>query len=121
MKIIVTCLTGLFLVSNAYADCIITPNARKSVKIDAISAPLYDAQGKRYKGCLLQAQGKILGYAKDERLCKTALNATIMVELTYGCCDTGPDSGDLECTLRTKSGLMRPSVHGNGVTVALVS
>lgn len=117
MKVFILALFSTLFIPDAYASCSGRADKETEVKIDKISLPLYDASGKEFKGCLLHAKGKVFGYTQEDNLCHSALNSSIKVRLSYGCCDTGPDAGDVECIVRSKPLLGIGSVHGNGVVV----
>lgn len=114
----------LFLVLNcklAMANCAFPSaeqNPIKSVTIDKSYAPVYDGGGKKHPGCIIKSNDEILGYTSYNYLCNLPANEKINVKLSYGCCDTGSDQGDLVCTVRAKGLLGITSVHGNGVGVA---
>ena len=110
-------LLSLFVFTNANADCMNSPDKQIEAKIDKISLPVYDAKGSEVKGCILHSNGKVLGYADEDRLCLSRVGSNIKVRLSYGCCDTGPDFGDAECVIRTKAPFGVGSTHGNGVAV----
>ncbi len=105
---------SLLRVTPAHADCAGTPDQQVNITIDAISAPVYDATGHEFKGCLLHAGGQVVGYAKEDKLCNTPLGSNIKLRLSYGCCDTGPNSGDVECVIRSKPQGKEAPAHGNG-------
>ena len=119
MKYFVLLFTMLH-VSGAYARCLPYPDKEIQVKLEKVSAPVYDSAGETLKGCLLHADGKLLGYSVQEALCQSPVDVTLNVSLFYGCCDTGPDSGDVECIVRSGSLFGIGSVHGNGVVVRSV-
>ncbi len=98
----------------AYADCAGRPDTQTHITLERVSTPVYDAAGNAFKGCLLHANGEILGYAVEAPLCQTAPGTPLDVRLSYGCCDTGPNSGDSECIIRSHE---NPPAHGNGVVV----
>ena len=112
---------GALFFTNAYADCLYTPAKQADVKIDRISAPVFDAQGNELKGCLLLTEGKVLGYTIEDNLCRSALGSSHTVRLSYGCCDTGGDFGDVECIVRSKPSSGMGSAHGNGMWVNAVT
>lgn len=117
MRIYLASVLGLFVYSGAQANCIYRQDKISRVKFDEINAPLYDARGIAVPGCLLHGRGKVLGYAREDRLCSSRTGKTVKVRLSYGCCDTGPDQGDLECIVRTKPSSGASPAHGNGVVV----
>lgn len=112
-------LSGLFCMvffADAYADCGGDRYNTAEVTLEQISAPLTDAKGKVYNGCLLHAGGNVLGYAREDALCHAAPGQKVKVVLAHdGCCDTGPDNGDLECIVRSGA------AHGNGMSVYSVA
>ena len=117
MKFFTSLLSIMLFATHAYADCVSVPDKQTQVNIDKVSSPVFDASGNELKGCLLHSDGKILGYSKDEGICHMAPTKNANVRLSYGCCDTGPDSGDVECIVRSKSFLGIGAAHGNGVIV----
>lgn len=117
MRIFFLSSLGLLIAANAYADCAPRPGKQTDAKIDKISLPVFDAKGRKYPGCILHSDGKVLGYAREDKLCRTAPGSRLKLRLSYGCCDTGPDSGDLECIIRSKPFLGIDPAHGNGVIV----
>ncbi len=119
MRVLVLGMVGLLVAGTAFADCLFGPDTRIQVKIDAISAPVFDAKGNRQDGCLLSARGKVLGYATEDRLCHATPGETVEVTLIpIGCCDTGRGSGDFTCAIRAGSGAT--TVYGNGMGVRSV-
>ncbi|NDF12586.1 MAG: hypothetical protein EB060_07245 [Proteobacteria bacterium] len=106
---------SLFFAAAAHADCALVQDNFDEIRVDNIFLPLYDAMDMPVKGCLVQSNGKVVGYSTDEGLCKTPLGTMVKIRLTYGCCDTGLDSGGTECVVRSKSPLGVESAHGNGV------
>jgi hypothetical protein len=117
MKFLISLLSTMLFVAHAYADCVVVPDKQAQVNIDKISAPVFDASGNELKGCLLHSDGKILGYSKNNGICHMVPTKNVSVRLSYGCCDTGPDDGDIECIVRSKSLLGIGAAHGNGVIV----
>jgi hypothetical protein len=109
---------GMLIVTPAYANCVNVPDREILININKISAPVFDAGGKELKGCLLHSAGKVLGYSRDNRLC-SAPAQNVKVRLYSGCCDTGPDFGDVECIVRSASflGSGIGAAHGNGIIV----
>jgi hypothetical protein len=108
---------SLLFYTDAYADCSAMPDKSIEVKIDKISSPVFDGSGNEVKGCLLHAEGQVIGYTQEDNLCHSTLGSSYKVRLSYGCCDTGPDFGDLECIVRSKLLLGISPAHGNGVVV----
>lgn len=108
---------GVLIFTSAHADCAAIPDKRIQTGIDKVSAPVYDARGREFKGCILHAKGKVLGYATEDSLCHGPLGGNRQLRLSYGCCDTGPDFGDAECIVRSKPLPSIGAAHGNGVTV----
>ena len=123
MRLLLLSLAGWLACSNAFADCGLVPEQRVEVKISHISAPVYDAEGKRQKGCILSAGGKVLGYATEDRLCHMTPGQTIKVKLfASGCCDTGTGpGGDLTCVIRARTFFGMEVVFGNGMSVQSVA
>jgi len=91
-----------------------SPPRQLSARLDHVSTRVFDGKQREVKGCILHSDGKVLGYANDNRLCRAPPGKTIKVLVSHGCCDTGPDFGDLECIVRSKGAL---PAHGNGVIV----
>ena len=123
VKIFLLTLLGLLAFSNAFADCAAVPEKRVEVKIDNVSAPVFDAKGKYQEGCILSSGGEVLGYATEDRLCHLPSGQTIKVSLFQaGCCDTGTgDGGDFTCVIRAWSFAGMQTVYGNGVIVQTVA
>src|SRR5688572_15414423 len=103
---------GMSCIVSAHADCVAVPDQYAEVTISTISAPVYNAEGYELKGCLLHAEGKVLGYATEQGLCQSQPGRSVKVRLSHGCCDTGPDSGDVECIARSKP-RVGFGAHGN--------
>lgn len=117
MRVLFLSLVGLLVAGSASADCSYVPKRRVEVKIDTISAPVFDAKGKRQDGCLLSAGGDVLGYATEDKLCHATPGETVKVVLKpIGCCDTGRGTGDFTCAIRAGSGAT--TVYGNGMGVS---
>ena len=118
MRVLFLSLVGLLVAGSATADCVFGPDTRIRVKIDTISAPVFDAKGNREDGCILSADGKVLGYATEDRLCHMTPGGTVTVSLgAIGCCDTGTGpGGDFGCVIRAQSGAT--TVYGNGMGVS---
>lgn len=110
-------LWGVLIFTNANADCRRVPDKQVQVKIDKISAPLFNGKGAPVKGCILHTNGRVLGYTQEEKLCHTRVGNNLALRLSYGCCDTGPNFGDVECIVRSKAALVFDVAHGNGVVV----
>jgi hypothetical protein len=119
MGLLIPLLSAMLFAAPAYADCASIPDKQTKVKIDKITSPVFDANGNELRGCLIHSKGKVLGYSKDDSLCSIVSSQNFNVRLSYGCCDTGPDSGDIECIVRSKPFLGIGSAHGNGTTVNL--
>jgi len=118
---VVLSVSGWLFASNAFADCEGWLDTVVDAKIDKVSAPVYDPQGKLQAGCILSADGKVLGYASEDSLCRLTPGRTFRVHLVQsGCCDTGPGPGaDFTCGLRARSSA--ETVYGNGLTVQSVA
>lgn len=108
-------------INNTYADCVLMPDKQVTVNIEKSYSPVFDGRGEQHSGCILQGNGDVLGYTRDESLCSITANEKVTLNLSNGCCDTGPDDGDLECTVRSKGSwwLNTVSIHGNGTLVKL--
>lgn len=117
MRVFLFSLCSLFIMTSAYADCMSGPDRQTEVKIDKISSPVYDPIGSKVNGCILHSKGKVLGYTREARLCQSAVGSNLKVRLSYGCCDTGPDAGEIACIIRSKPSLGISQAHGNGVTI----
>jgi hypothetical protein len=110
-------LLGVLAFTSAHADCMKRADKQTEAKIDGISAPVYDGRGNKVEGCILHTAGKVLGYARNKTLCSGRAGSTVKVRLSFGCCDTGPDFGDVECIVRSRPSLGIGALHGNGVWV----
>lgn len=101
--------------AEAQASCVGGSDQSITAAIDKAHAPVSDGSGYAQPGCILESDGKVLGYTSYNYLCHLPAGEKVDLRLSYGCCDSGPDSGDLVCTVRVKKvgGLI--SVHGNGV------
>ncbi len=121
VRIFLLILSGLLVCATAFADCGLVPDRVVDAKIDKISAPVFDAEYKPQKGCLLSSGGEVLGYATEDNLCHLTPGKTVKVRLSQdGCCDTGPGpGGDFTCVLRAWS--LSGMVYGNGVDVETVA
>jgi hypothetical protein len=115
-RVFALCLISLLAYTNAHADCSRIPDKQTEAKIDGISAPIFDARGNKVKGCILHTAGKVLGYATSDKLCSSRIGSILKVRLSYGCCDTGPNFGDVECIVRTRPPFGM-GTHGNGIWV----
>lgn len=115
-RIMIIALVGTLVANHAHAGCMAVPDKVLEVTIDGVIAPVYTADGAVQKGCLLRSDKKTLGYTTSDMLCK-AEGTRAKVKLSHGCCDTGPDSGDIECVVRSRSILGLGSTHGNGIWV----
>ena len=128
MRLFLLTMVGLLATTNAFADCAFMPGTPFppppiEAKIDTISAPVYDAEGKLQKGCILSSGGEVLGYAREHRLCHMKPGKTVKVSLfPAGCCDTGPGPGtDFTCGVRAKSPDGTQTVYGNGMSVQSIA
>jgi hypothetical protein len=98
----------------AYGDCVNPPPRQIQARLDNVSTPVFDGNKHEIRGCILHSEGRVLGYTNENRLCHAPMGKTLKILVTRGCCDTGPDFGDVECIVRSKGA--HPA-HGNGVTV----
>lgn len=122
MKLVVLSLSGLMLATGAFADCAGPLESFAKVRIEKVSAPVIDPQGRPQEGCFLHADGKVLGYATEEALCRSSVDRTVSVRLAHtGCCDTGPDGGDFTCIIRSMAADGTKAAQGNGVTLHSVA
>lgn len=121
VKTLLLSTAGLLVFTNANADCRRIPDKQVQVKIDKISAPLFNGKGAPVKGCILHNNGEVLGYTQEEKLCHTRIGDKLALRLSYGCCDTGPNFGDVECIVRSKAKFVFDVAHGNGIVVHSVA
>ncbi|MFN5351896.1 MAG: hypothetical protein ACK5BE_04705 [Alphaproteobacteria bacterium] len=115
MKFFTLLLLVMFFTTKSYASCVPKPGKEIQVNIDKSYSPIFDGSGIKQPGCILQSDGKVLGYTSYNYLCNLPSNEKVNLALSYDCCDTGPDSGDLLCTVRAKGVLGIASIHANGV------
>lgn len=108
--------------SVTYANCALlnSENVTHDITIQQSYLPVYDGSGYKHPGCIVQTDGKIIGYTPYNYLCNLSADEKIKVRLVPSCCDTGPNSGDLACTVRTTNILGFESAHGNGQSVVPV-
>ncbi len=118
MKIYIAILLSILPLTEANARCVPVPSRSAKVTLNGIYAPLYDAGGVAVAGCILRADKKVLGFTREAALCNARSGSSMNVKLFHGCCDSGPDSGEIACVVRTQSSGGSNPVHGNGVVVS---
>lgn len=117
MRFVLSALFSILFTANALADCSVPADRYMSVNISEISSPVFDYEGNELKGCLVHADEDILGYATESQLCNAKSGSESKIRLSYGCCDTGRNSGEAACLVRAKNWFGIESAHGNGVSV----
>jgi hypothetical protein len=77
-----------------------------------------DGSGVRQPGCIVETANGRLGYVAYDYICKMPNTEQVELQPKYGCCDTGPDSGDLVCTVRANQwgGLSKIRAAGLGLS-----
>ena len=109
-------LTALMILhcNNVSASCMATsPPPIIELQIEKAVGPVFDYEGKQYPGCLLLSAGRVDGYSNENSLCQRQYPRKLKLQMNYGCCDTGPNYGELVCILRTDNG--KQVFHANGV------
>jgi hypothetical protein len=103
----------------ASAECFEASSPKPfSTTIKKAHTPVSDGSGVRQPGCIVETANGRLGYVAYDYICKMPNTEQVELQPKYGCCDTGPDSGDLVCTVRANQwgGLSKIRAAGLGLS-----
>lgn len=109
----------VLLSAQAMADCaMLTEPKPFTTTIKNAYSPVVDGDGMRQPGCIVETANGQTGYMPYDYICKLPSDQSIELQPGYGCCDTGPDSGDLTCTVRVNrlGGLSK--IRANGLSLS---
>lgn len=103
----------------AMANCVMMNEPKPfTTTIKNAYAPVFDGGGMRQPGCIVETANGQTGYVSYDYICKLAADQSVELRPDYGCCDTGPNSGDLTCTVRVNrlGGLSKIRANGLGLS-----
>lgn len=107
------------LSAKAMANCAVMAEPNPfTTTIKNAYAPVVDGSGMRQPGCIVETANGQTGYVSYDYICKLPADQSVELQPGYGCCDTGPDSGDLTCTVRVNrlGGLSKIRANGLGLS-----
>ena len=66
-------------IADVHADCADSAEQKTEINISNSYSPVYDGSGKRKSGCIIESQGKIVGYSLYDYICKLPQNEKVYV------------------------------------------